>query len=201
MEEKKDKKNFVIGALLVAIVAMAVGYAGLSQLITINGTGTVSSEASFAVAITGVSTELSAATEESTKIGGEGNPSSVTTFSFAATLNEPGSYVTYNLTVENTGSVTVKLSDFGQYDANAAGDKFSDLPSAEENKPAFVLGTYSGTAVTASDTLQTYVANGTEIAPGEKMTFPLTVYLDRNSTELNAGASTSLVFGLLFEQA
>ena len=43
MTEKKEKKNILIGALLVAIIAMAVGYAALAQQLTINGTAQVSS--------------------------------------------------------------------------------------------------------------------------------------------------------------
>ena len=38
----KDRKNILIVALLIAIVAMSVGYAALAQQLTINGTANIS---------------------------------------------------------------------------------------------------------------------------------------------------------------
>ena len=43
MTNTKDKKNAIIVSLLIAVVAMAIGYAALSSQLTINGTAEVTS--------------------------------------------------------------------------------------------------------------------------------------------------------------
>ena len=40
---KTENKNVVIGALVIAILIMAIGYALLSQELKVNGSGTISS--------------------------------------------------------------------------------------------------------------------------------------------------------------
>ena len=53
MMKQNKKKNFVIIALFVAIVAMGVGYAALTQVLTINGTASVG-DAKWQVEITDI---------------------------------------------------------------------------------------------------------------------------------------------------
>ena len=124
MESKH--KNALIGALLAVVFVMAVGYAAFAQLLTINGTATVSSSwdvhfdtnQTTAVAVachTGVGT--------SSDTCGSSQASSVDPFGtitysstsekptvadLAATLKQPGDTVTFTLKPTNYGSLSAK---------------------------------------------------------------------------------------------
>lgn len=107
-------KNIIIGALLVAIVAMSIGYAALAQQLTINGTANISG--TWDVEFTNI-TE-GALTGATTK----GIPSyTATTATFEVDLAHPGASATYDITVENKGNIDAVLDSITGVDtANAA---------------------------------------------------------------------------------
>ena len=97
-------RNIVIGALLAAIAIMAVGYAALSQSLTINGTASISS--TWDVQIISIS--------EGTPENGASNASSPThdgtSATFSTNLTVPGSKMTYEITVKNSGNLNAMLT-------------------------------------------------------------------------------------------
>lgn len=100
----KNGKNTIIGFLVAAIMVMSVGYALLSQQVTINGVAEVSS--TWSVGITGIT--------EGIATGGALNktPSTYTgtTAAFDVSLSAPGDSMTYDITVTNNGSIDAILS-------------------------------------------------------------------------------------------
>lgn len=107
------KKNYVIGALLIAIVFMSVGYAALAQVLTINGTANI--DANWKVEITGIKEgTLTGATTQSID-------SNTTSATFSVDLAYPGATASYEVTIENKGTIDASLKSISGLDAaNAA---------------------------------------------------------------------------------
>ncbi len=125
------KKNFIIGTLLAAIVLMSVGYAALAQVLTINGTANI--DANWDVEITGITEgTLKGATTKTIS----SNASSAT---FNVDLAYPGATATYEIDIENKGTINATLESITGVDAaNSA------LPTEVQ---------YTVTGVTEGDTL------------------------------------------------
>lgn len=109
----EKKKNFVIGTLLVAIVLMSVGYAALAQVLTINGTANI--DASWDVEITGITEgTLKGATTKTIT-------SNATSATFNVDLAYPGATASYEVAIENKGSIDAVLESISGVDtANTA---------------------------------------------------------------------------------
>lgn len=110
----KNSKNIMILALLIAVVAMAIGYAGFATVLTINGHAEI--DANWDVEITNISATYYPATggaQEITATGGATQTPFVQTgglsASFAALLHKPGDYAEYTITVSNLGNIDAKL--------------------------------------------------------------------------------------------
>lgn len=103
-------KNVIIGGLLIAIVAMSVGYAALAQQLTINGTANIN--ASWNIAFTKIveGTLTGATTKDTPTISG-------TSATFEVDLAYPGATATYDITVENKGSIDATLQSISGLDA------------------------------------------------------------------------------------
>lgn len=103
---RKKSKNLLVLVVLLAIIGIAVGYAALSQTLTLTGTATVLSAADWKVhfntadVTTAPKTVPASATVEldSTKLSG----------TFAATL-APGEKAVYTVTVINEGRIGASL--------------------------------------------------------------------------------------------
>lgn len=97
-------RNIIIGTLLAAILIMAVGYALLSQSLTINGTANITSN--WDVKITNIT--------EGTPTGSATNVSPATFTGTSATFNvnlvKPGDKMVYQITVSNEGTLNAKLT-------------------------------------------------------------------------------------------
>lgn len=107
------KKNFIIGTLLAAIVLMSVGYAALAQVLTINGTANI--DANWDVEITGITegTVKGATTKTIT--------SNATSATFSVDLAYPGATATYEVDIENKGTIDAILESITGVDsANSA---------------------------------------------------------------------------------
>ncbi len=99
----KKKKN-IIGALLIVIFVMIVGYAAFASQLTLNGTVEIVSE--WNVRITGISAQYVSDNCS------EGNPQFTdTSITFNAELTKPGDYITYLITIENAGTFNAVLDN------------------------------------------------------------------------------------------
>lgn len=105
----EKKKNFVIGTLLAAIVLMSVGYAALAQVLTINGTANISAD--WDVEITGITEgTLTGATTQTIT-------SDATSATFNVDLAYPGATATYEINIENKGTIDAVLESITGVDA------------------------------------------------------------------------------------
>ena len=125
----KNKRNIIIGALLIIIALMTVGYSAFATQLNINGTAEIVGE--WDVRITNivaqeVSEGCDAGTPEYTN----------TTATFDAKLQKPGDVVSYVITIENKGTIDAKL------------DSITFTPDEENGSPAII---YTNTS--PSDTL------------------------------------------------
>ena len=116
MESKH--KNALIGALLAVVFVMAVGYAALSQTLTINGTATINDiSTNWNVHFDNTQDEDSGAVDVTKGAGGTLDPSGTIVYggtnNDTATLNakliQPGDSVTFTLTVKNYGTISANL--------------------------------------------------------------------------------------------
>src|SRR5574344_1112129 len=125
------KKNLIIGGLLAAIVLMSVGYAALAQTLTINGTANI--DATWDVQVTGITEgTLVGATTQTTNFD-------TTSATFNVNLAYPGATATYNVAIENKGSIDAKL------------DSITGLTAANDALPEEIQ--YTVTGVTEGDEL------------------------------------------------
>ncbi len=104
MSEKK-KRNIVICTLCGVLLLMTVGYAAFNTLLNINGTASITSN--WDIKITDI--------KQNAK---EGDASSVEEFpkyedleaTFNVNLVSPGDYITYDVTIENKGTIDAELN-------------------------------------------------------------------------------------------
>lgn len=144
--KKDNKKNYIIIALFIAIVAMGVGYAALTQALVVNGTAGVG-DAKWAVEITNI--------EESTMVGATTNGEleyDATSATFSVNLAYPGASAIYDVTVANNGTIDAVLESItGVEAANSA------APTQIQYE---VLGVTQGDELAAKngETVSTHVA-------------------------------------------
>lgn len=118
-QAKKDKRNYIIVALVVILLLLAVGYASFSETLKITGTatGTVTWDVHF--------------TEESEgTVSEDGKGLTVTT-----NLAYPGDATTVTAKIENSSSVAAKLTNFkvtGLSDTTDITLKYVDLSDETE---------------------------------------------------------------------
>jgi hypothetical protein len=109
------KKNILLLALFIMVAGMSVGYAALSQILSINGTANISSE--WNVKISGITEKsLVGATAQVPVV----SPDSLTA-TFVVDLQYPGATAVYEINVQNAGTINAKLNSVsGVEDANAS---------------------------------------------------------------------------------
>lgn len=105
-----DKKNFVIVGIvmcLAVVTLMGITYASFTERLTINGSGTVK-KTKWEILFT----DISEASKEG-EVGTIAKPTGKNTTAltgFVATLVKPGSSISYNFTVTNTGDYNAKVA-------------------------------------------------------------------------------------------
>ena len=104
MRDRK-KRNIIIGSLCCLLVFMGIGYALLTQILTINGTATLTG--SWNIYIDSMTVKSKSLTAESLSAGVDIDDP--TKASFELTLLKPGDYVEYEVVVKNEGSVNAVL--------------------------------------------------------------------------------------------
>ena len=99
----KKSKNIIIGALLIVILTMAVGYSALVTDIPINGSAEIIGE--WNVRITNIE-----AKDVSEGCDAGDIQFTNTSATFNAKLKKPGDYITYLITIENAGTIDATLN-------------------------------------------------------------------------------------------
>lgn len=164
-----NKKNILIGALLVAIVAMSVGYAAIAQQLTVNGSANFS-DAKWNIAFSEIALD-SAASEGATEVTKANIVG--TTASFDVKLEYPGAYATYKITVKNAGTI------------NAVLKSIAGVEEANATQPTGIVYTVEGVA--ANDTLNATQSKeftvkvewlDTDKIPADTTTKTATIYLN-----------------------
>lgn len=166
--KEKSKKNVVIIALFIAIVAMGIGYAALAQTLTINGTAGVG-DAKWQVEITNI--------EEGTMNGATTKgelTSNATSATFAVDLAHPGASATYNVTVANNGTIDAVL------------ESISGVEAANALDPSQIQ--YEVTGITAGDKL---VAKDGSTVDTSVATVKVTWVADENNNDVVPTGTTS----------
>lgn len=115
----KDKRNILIVALLISILAMSIGYAALAQQLVVKGTA--NAVANWNVKITDITPR--ALTGANLK---EGTPTfNNTSANFEVDLEYPGANATFDITIENAGRVDAILDSItGIAEANAESPEY-----------------------------------------------------------------------------
>ena len=109
----RTNRNYIIMGLCAILLIMGVGYAAFSSQLKISGTSNIASN--FLVKITGI--------EVSSKSGGAADKPEVTTYNdtsatFGTTLQSPGDSITYDITIENQGTIDAVLKTISKTDAS-----------------------------------------------------------------------------------
>ena len=110
----RQKQRIIIGTLCAVIIGLAVGYAVLSQTLTINGTGGIASD--FNILFTDIQEgTMNGATTVNKQI------TDSTTATFTIDLKKPGDSGEYLITVENRGTIDAMVESISGIDeANQA---------------------------------------------------------------------------------
>ena len=106
------QRNYIILGLCSILLVMAAGYAAFRSQLTINGTSNITSE--FKVLITDIQSRNVVGRAENAE-----EPSHTkTTATFKTNLYLPGDSITYDVTVENQGSIDAVLKTIQKSDSN-----------------------------------------------------------------------------------
>ena len=195
MTEKKEKKNILIGGLLVAIIAMAVGYAALAQQLTINGTAQVSS--TWDVKFTSISTGTASNSAGVASTATNKTPPKITntTATFDVEFQTPGDTMEYDIIVTNNGSLDAKLANVVATASSAGGS--GDLELTEANGINYEI-TIDGNSIEQAK--NTVLAGKTDGA-AKTSTVHVKVWWDQNATTIPENALKKLTVTLEYVQA
>ena len=98
----KNNKNIIIGALIIVIALMAVGYATFATQLTIRGTAEITGV--WNVKITNIEAQ------EVSEGADSGSPQYTnTSVTFDSKLSKPGDTITYVVTIKNEGTIDATL--------------------------------------------------------------------------------------------
>lgn len=123
MDKERKNNSIIIGALLVVVVLMSIGFAAGASNLKVESTATIAEK--WDVKITGIT------------YNGE-NAGSVTADGTEATFNvdlaQPGDSATYTVTVKNQGNVSAILSDIIESEEGSDAIKYTVTPSVGSEK-------------------------------------------------------------------
>ena len=112
MYKNRRKRSLVIGGLLAILVCMTIGYASFSTQLNISGTSSITSN--WDVQITNITQGTPTGTGENAVA-----PSyTATTATMEANLYAPGDAMTYEITIQNKGTIDAVLSKITKSDSN-----------------------------------------------------------------------------------
>lgn len=182
MQKDRGFRALAIAAICVAVVALSIGYAALSQNLDINGTATVKGnnwDIHFENLIKPTVENgglVGTATEQTSSI-------TTTTLMFAASLTLPGDSITYDWDVKNAGTLDAKLSET---------PVLTGLDAATAANVTYTFTYLDGTAVLANDV----------ITAGKTEHLRVTVTFNQSATTLpNVDTELALSSTLTYVQA
>lgn len=177
------KKNYLIGGLLVAIIAMAVGYAALAQRLDITGTATIKGDVKWDIKFTAIDSSL-----ENGAVNAADPTASGTSATFNVELPKPGAKATYTITITNAGTIDAKLESITDL-ATGTSDA-GDTPGINPTDPTQIIFSVSG--INANDVIKA----------GETKDITVTAEWNAESTEVpSAEATKKAIIYLNFVQA
>ena len=196
MTEKKEKKNILIGGLLVAIIAMAVGYAALAQQLTINGTAQVSS--TWDVKFTSISTGTASNSAGVASTATNKTPPKITntTATFDVEFQTPGDTMEYDIIVTNNGSLDAKLANVVATASSADGS--GDLQLTEANGINYEITIDGRPYASARNTV---LAGKPSDGPAKTSTIHVKVWWDAAATTVPENTIKKLTVTLEYVQA
>ena len=160
MESKH--KNALIGALLAVVFVMAVGYAAFAQTLTINGTASIDSswDVRFDDSKTTGTPTTGLLGAEAPTVGTISYDDTDTTATISETaLHQPGDKVTYELVIENNGTINATLArprltvtENGGDSTTASSSDSGEITATVGNIKYTVTGFTTATALDASAT-------------------------------------------------
>ena len=129
------QRNYLIVGLCAILVIMGVGYAAFSSQLKITGTSNIDS--TWSVKITSITpTDILGEAKDKPEI----TDYTDTTATFGTSLKLPNDSITYNIVIENQGSLDAKLDTISKTDTNNSAISFEisgveegDLLKAGEN--------------------------------------------------------------------
>ena len=151
----RTNRNYIIMGLCAILLIMGIGYAAFQSQLKISGTSNIASN--FLVKITGI--------EVSSKSGGAADKPDVTTYNdtsatFGTTLQSPGDSITYDITIENQGTMDAILKTISKTDASnsailfeTSGVNEGDPLNVGENAIMQVKVTYNSSVTSQPDDL------------------------------------------------
>lgn len=101
MYKRRNTKNFILISLIVAITCLSIGFAAISTVLDINGTGNVASS-SFDVHFEDLS--MSSKTSTTTIVEAPTIKNGTEISDFDVTFAQPGDYVSYDFYIVNEGT-------------------------------------------------------------------------------------------------
>jgi hypothetical protein len=178
-QTRKNKRNYIIVALIVVLLLLAVGYASFTQ--TLNITGTATASATWNVHFTSASTSKSGTGHSATISADE------KTINFTSTLAYPGDAEKITAVITNDSSMGIKLTGFTVTDGT---NTVASVP----------LGTETAAN---EDILIDYVTLNTsteKIAAGGSCTYEFVVRWNKESTTVpTAGSPISKSYTITFD--
>ena len=156
----RKKRSLILGILCCLLVFMGVGFAALNITLNINGTATAINTWDVRMKSITVSTKSNGVenNETDTKILEDGETANI-----FVSFEKPGDNVTYEVLIENNGTLDATL-----------GDLLINLSSTNaSDKELFLID-------------NTFPENK-KIRAGESLTFTITISFDANATEMPAG--------------
>lgn len=169
---KKSKKNYAIIALIVILLALAIGYAAFSTQLTINGT--VEGTGTWDVHFKSVKLKQADGQDDTTHGTASFN---TTTATVDVTLAYPGDAVLLEAIVENSGNVPAKLNEFTVTGAD------KDLIITETGAPVKDEQLAANGGTCTSQYVIKWATDSTETSLSK--TFTITFDYKQDTTEIN----------------
>ena len=181
---KKTKKNYVAIALVVVLLALAVGYAAFAQQLTITGTAKASGKWDVKFTNATITNSIVAGTTaNAANVAADGKSIDVT-----VNLATPGDGANIEATISNEGNVKAKIADSGFKIEGTNEAAFT----TEDNK------TYKcGSILVKVPT----VPDGTELDVNGTHTFKFSVEWDPNETSTDVDQTATFKITFDYEQA
>ena len=110
IRKQKNRKIILIAILL--LVAISIGYAGLTTTLSINGTANVAST-SWNVYFTNIQTTNGSVTGTNVTTEPTILETNTTSLSYVVTLDKPGDFYEFTVDVVNGGTINAKIADNG----------------------------------------------------------------------------------------